>query len=78
MEESKVSLCEIPKSAEGLRDALFDEINALRTGKGDVQRARVISQLAHRIIEAARLSIQVNGNLEFKRKTLLGSENENV
>lgn len=73
---TKIKLPEIPKTAEGLRDALFDEINALRRNKGNVQRAKVIAQLAHRIIEAARLSIQVNGRLKFPNKTLLGSSND--
>lgn len=66
------NLPEIPKTAEGLRDALFDEINQLRMGKGNVARARVVAQLAHRIIEAARLSIQLHGKINDKTQTLLG------
>ena len=69
-----MDLPEIPRTAEGLRDALFDEINGLRKGTTDVNRARVISQLAHRIIEAARLSIQVQGVIKKEGLTLhLGS-----
>lgn len=67
------NLPEIPKTAEGLRDALFDEINQIRKGKGNIPRAKVIAQLAHRIIEAARLSIQVNGRLKPANTTLLGT-----
>ena len=68
----------ITMSAEGLRDALFDEINSLRSGKGNIQRAKVIAQLAHRIIEAARLSLQVQGKLNGNDSTLLGSRHANM
>lgn len=67
------SLPAIPTTAEGLRDALFDEINALRTGKGNLMRAKIVAQLAHRIIEAARLSMQVNGKLNHNQRTALGT-----
>lgn len=70
------SLLPVPKSAEGLRDALFDEINSMRSSKGNIGKARVIAQLAHRIIEAARLSLQISGKLSNPDKTLLGSSNE--
>lgn len=52
----------IPKTASGLRDALFDEINALRRGEDTLRRAKTIAQLAHRIIEAARISLEVSVN----------------
>lgn len=42
---------------EGLRDALFDELNLLRTNKISVKRARVTSQLAKRIIETATMDL---------------------
>ena len=74
----KYTLQEIPKTAEGLRDCLFDEINGLRTGKGSVQQAKVIAQLAHRIIEAARLSIQIRGRINDKNPIRLGQETKNV
>ena len=32
----------VPKTVEGLRDALFDEINSLRSGGGNLQRARAL------------------------------------
>ena len=48
----------IPKTAEGLRDALFDEINALRSGKTSPQKARAISLLASHVIDSLRVQIQ--------------------
>lgn len=48
----------IPKTIEGLREALFDEINQLRAGKGNLQRARAVSQLASQAIDSIRVQIQ--------------------
>lgn len=75
-DEEKIELIldKIPSTAEGLRDALFDEINYLRKGGKNINRSRVIAQLAHRIIEAARLSIHVNGRLKSTETTLLGTK----
>jgi len=49
---------EVPKTIEGLRESLFDEINLLRSGKGNLQRARAISQLASQAIDSIRVQIQ--------------------
>lgn len=48
----------IPKTLEGLRDALFDEINLIRAGKSNPQRAKAISQTAARIVDSIRVQIQ--------------------
>lgn len=48
----------VPKTAEGLRDALFDEINALRANKTTAVRARAISTLAAQVIDSLRVQIQ--------------------
>lgn len=71
-------LGEIPKTAEGLRDALFDEINALRNGTTSPQRARTISLLASHIIDSIRVQIQQGRLLlDSDRKELyLGSGNK--
>jgi hypothetical protein len=49
---------QIPKTIEGLREALFDEINLVRSGKGDLQRARAVAQLASQAIDSIRVQIQ--------------------
>ena len=51
-------LPDVPKTAEGLRDALFDEINLLRQNKTTPNRARAISQLARDVIDSIRVQIQ--------------------
>lgn len=58
----------ILKTSEGLRDALFDEINLLRSGKGNPQRARTICLIASRIIDSIRVQIQYGRLLNEKDK----------
>ncbi len=66
----------IPKTAEGLRDALFDEINALRNGTSSPQKARALSLLASHVIDSLRVQIQ-HGRLlldgEKQKEVFLGS-----
>lgn len=67
----------VPKTLEGLRDAIFAEINALRKGTGNLQQARAISQLATQAIDSIRVEIQYGRMLlEAKKlpKVLLGSD----
>lgn len=71
-------LLPIPKTAEGLRDALFDEINRMRQGAGSPQEARALCSLAAQIIDSLRVQIQNNRLIDETRKRgriLLGSEN---
>lgn len=51
-------IVEIPKTIEGLREALFDEINSVRNGNGNLQRARAVAQLAAQAIDSIRVQIQ--------------------
>ena len=48
----------VPKTVEGLRDAIFDEINAIRRGDVNMARSRAISQLASQAIDSIRVQIQ--------------------
>jgi hypothetical protein len=46
------------RSSAGLRETLFHEIDMLRQGKGDYNRARAIARLAHQIVSTARLEME--------------------
>ena len=46
------------KTTEGLRDMLFDELEKLRNGTIDVQRARATANIARQIIESVRVQVQ--------------------
>ena len=78
MSEDKNNL-PVVKSTEGLRDALFDEINMLRSGVGNPQRAKAVAQMAARIIDSLRVQIQYGKLLQEQQKQghkelLLGSK----
>jgi hypothetical protein len=53
----------VKRTAAGLRDALFDEIEELRGANPDPEKSRTVAQLAGQIINATRLE------LEFHTKT---------
>lgn len=46
------------RTSVGLRNALFDEIDALRRGDGNAERAVAVSKLAATIIDTVRVEIQ--------------------
>lgn len=54
----KQDITVIPKTLEGLRDAIFDEINSLRVGTGNIQKSRAIALLASQAIDSIRVQIQ--------------------
>lgn len=47
----------IERTSAKLRDLMFDEIEELRAGKGDIHRAGAIAKLAGQIIASARLDV---------------------
>lgn len=51
----------IIRTSEGLRDALFDEIDGLRDGTGNVQSAITVANLSKQIINV------IKAETEFRR-----------
>lgn len=45
------------RTTSGLRDALFDEIDELRTGEGDPTKALAVAKLAQQIIGTAKVEL---------------------
>ena len=45
------------RTSQALRDVLFDEIDELRSGKGDPQRATAVANLARQIIAVAKVEL---------------------
>jgi hypothetical protein len=60
----------ISHTSEGLRDALFDEINGLRAGMTTIQKAKTVAMLAARIIESVRAQIQIQRLVEGNAKNV--------
>lgn len=53
----------IPRTGEGLRDMLYDEIDLLRSGGGDRRRALALAMLAREIIGTVKLEIRYQQHL---------------
>lgn len=56
--DTSVILPPIERTARGLRDAIFDEIDGLRAGKVTPGHARAMANLIRQCIDAARLDLQ--------------------
>jgi hypothetical protein len=63
----------LKRTTQGLRDALFDEIEELRTGKGDPTKSAAVANLARQIINTAKAEIEFHKIIqsEAKEKTPL-------
>jgi hypothetical protein len=47
----------IARTSLGLRDALFDELDSLRSGESNPQRASAMSKLAVQIINSVKMEV---------------------
>jgi hypothetical protein len=53
------------RTSQGLRDALFDELERLVNGKSDAKTANSIARLAGEVVNTVRLELEVQ---EFKSR----------
>jgi hypothetical protein len=60
----------VERTAEGLRDALFDELNLLRSGEATTSHARALASVARLVLESARLEIEQIKQLQTVGKSL--------
>lgn len=49
----------ITRTGAGLREAIFDEMDALRNGSSNPTRANAVAKLAGSIVETVRMEIEV-------------------
>lgn len=54
----------IARTSAGLRDAIFDEIDAIRNGTSNPTRANAVAKLATGIVETVRMEIEVHRHLK--------------
>jgi len=47
------------RDSAGLRDALFDEIDALRQGNSNPTRANAVAKLAATVVDSVRMEVEV-------------------
>lgn len=53
----------IVRTSAGLRDAIFDEIDAIRMGTSNPTRANAVAKLATGIVETVRMELEVQRHL---------------
>jgi len=47
----------IERTSIGLRDALFDELDLLRSGEGNAQRAQAVAKLSAQIVSSVKMEL---------------------
>jgi hypothetical protein len=52
------SVATVARTSAGLREALFQEIEALRAGKSDSGQAMAVAKLAQQIVNSVRVEIE--------------------
>lgn len=53
----------VERNSAGLREAIFDEIDAIRAGTSNPTRANAIAKLAMSVVETVRMEIDVQRHL---------------
>lgn len=68
----------VQRTSAGLRDAIFDEIDGIRSGTSNPLRANSVAKLANAVIESVRMELEVQRYLAANKTpkeipdTLLG------
>jgi len=62
-----VSLDPVVRTGEGLRDALFDEIDGLRNGTRNPQHSIAVAKLSCQIINTVRIEVEYQRHLQANR-----------
>ena len=78
---AEVTAVTVNRTSAGLRDAIFDEIDAIRNGTSNPTRANAVAKLATGIVETVRMELEVQrhlrqaapGSVEHAGNSVLGS-----
>lgn len=60
---TEVTAATVNRTSAGLRDAIFDEIDAIRNGTSNPTRANAVAKLATGIVETVRMELEVSRHL---------------
>jgi hypothetical protein len=69
-EEAQAPATPIVRTSAGLRDAIFDEIDAIRNGTSNPTRANAVAKLASGIVETVQMELDVQKHLRSHRQPL--------
>lgn len=61
--EAKTETPKVNRTSAGLRDAIFDEIDAIRNGTSNPTRANAVAKLATGVVETIRMEMEVEKHL---------------
>lgn len=78
----KLPMSPITRSTSGLRTVLFEEMEALRSGRSSAQQARSIAMMANSILQSVQVEIEYHkyvkanqGRIEGEQKVIpLGTD----
>lgn len=62
-EKTNVQHTPVLRTSAGLRDAIFDEIDAIRNGDSNPTRANAVAKLAAGVVETVRMELEVQRHL---------------
>jgi len=60
MAKTTAAMPTVSRTSAGLRDAIFDELDAIRNGTSNPTRANAVAKLAGSIVETVRMEVEVN------------------
>ena len=68
----KLTATTITRSTSGLRSALFEEMEALRNGKSNAQRARSVAMMANSILQSVQVEIEYHKYVKANEGRVVG------
>lgn len=57
----------VTRTSAGLRDAIFDEIDAIRNGTSNPTRANAVAKLATGVVETVRMELEVQRHVRANK-----------
>lgn len=73
-EQKTLPETKISRSTTGLRDVLFEEMEALRSGVSNAARARSIAMMANSILQSVQVEIEYHKYVSANRGRIEGDE----
>lgn len=70
----QITTTPITRSTSGLRSALFEEMEALRNGSSNAQRARSVAMMANSILQSVQVEIEYHKYVSANRGKIDGEE----
>ena len=60
---NKEIVARVERTSTGLRNALFDELDSLRSGNSDPKRANAVARISSEIVRSVHMEIQVHQHM---------------